>query len=293
MFKKTAIAAVILGLSSVANAGAYQAVCKPGDVNAPCTSTTWDFGADALVLQNTSNQVTPSEYKAKWGWGFGLQAGYHFAKSKDVNVNWEHFSKSTKNTDWMHDGSPFRGDLDSKLDVVNLDFAQTIQVDSDVSLRFYAGVQYAQFNDGVDITVGVAQNPGDPLTYLNASLNYRVKGWGPMVGLKTSYNMASGFGIFADGSLALLSGSGKTTNASTDFDLPWLDFDNDTINYNILHASIKMGGTYDYVMDQGMLTARVGWEVHEFVNGITDAAHHTRDATWQGVFFGLKWAGDM
>jgi len=100
MFKKTAIAALVLG-SGAASAAMYAPApapaCAAGNVTVPCERSAWDLGVDALYLRSEDNNgvgaVNANSFRAKYGWGFRLEGSYHFGTGNDATVNWAHYNK--------------------------------------------------------------------------------------------------------------------------------------------------------------------------------------------------------
>ena len=96
--KKTALAVIALG-STAAFAGTMGPVCSAVNVTVPCETCAWDFGGRALYLQSATfqpssqvsfyNKGATGSYgvNPQWGWGFQLEASYHYGTGNDMNLN--------------------------------------------------------------------------------------------------------------------------------------------------------------------------------------------------------------
>ena len=259
MFKKTAIAALVLGFSGAASAAMYAPApapaCAAGNVTVPCERSAWDLGVDALYMRADDSlgslgnlgSVTNLDYdRPSTGWGWALEGSYHFGTGNDFTVNWAHFDKKTTFSNGV--------DLTNKFDFVNAELAQHVDMGENVDVRLQMGVQYAMIEDVVSGT----------------SIKY--SGFGPRTGAKMTYDFGNGFGLYGDGNIALINGKVDNTN----------------IHSNALSTDAAIGVAYTHAMAQGDLTARVGWNVRK-LSGIT-AIGLTQ--SYSGLNLGLKWVGN-
>jgi hypothetical protein len=275
MFKKTMIAALVLGTCGVANAGMYQ-TCKAGNATVPCEGSAWDFGADALYLNtreatvNSTNLTVPTS--ADWGWGFRIEGSYHFGTGNDFNVNWAHFKKTTTaNLDFGQGDNVVSLDWENGFDIVNFEFGQHVDFGERWDVRMHMGVQYARVNDEISLN--------------NAFGSIKVEGWGPRAGARVAYDINNGFGVFGDASISVLTASNDFTPAQGNGAAA-------TVSRNALLtvSELDLGVKYSRTMEQGDLTLRVGWETHNFINA-QGRVGGTGNIGFDGIFFGAKWVG--
>lgn len=128
----------------------------------------------------------------------------------------------------------------------------------------------------------------DKIIYSVGRIKAKNSGVGPMIAMSLNYNMMSSFNLFLDTSLSYLStwSTFSTTGFTKDTPLP--PSTSKTVNREKLNSKVteigfdgKIGASYDYTMQEGQLSLRVGWEVLDF------------DHSWSGLFFGAKWLGNM
>jgi len=264
MFKKTAIAALVLG-SGAASAAMYAPApapaCAAGNVTVPCERNAWDLGVDALYLRSEDNQgsgANANPYHAKYGWGFRLEGSYHFGTGNDATVNWAHFNKKSDNV--------ARGlYLRSKFDVVNVEFGQAVDFGENVDVRFQGGVQWLTVHDQSYTAAGVLQN-----------VDGKYSAFGPRVGATAKYDFGNGFAAYVGGNSALVTGKMEMRTGS-----------NTSAYGTALSSDMGLGVAYTHSMAQGDLTARLGWNVMR--------VDHTRigaSQAWSGMNLGLKWVGN-
>ncbi len=260
MFKRPAIAALVLGFSGAASAAMYTPTCTPGQVTVPCEASAWDVGVDALYLRGedystgaAAGSSTATNNRLDYGWGVRFEGSYHFGTGNDVTLNWSHYDKrSTISV------GPVT--YTSKFDIVNLEFGQHVDAGEKVDMRFYGGLQWV---DITDLTTGT------PVT------NFITQAFGPRGGLTTTYNFGNGFAVYGDGSVAFLVGD-QNMNPNRTYS-------------TFLSGNANVGVAYTHAMAQGDLTARVGWGVTH-INPNTNALANGHG--WSGFNFGLKWVGN-
>jgi hypothetical protein len=259
MFKKTAIAALVLGMSSVASAAVIASSCAPGAVSVPCEAQAWDLGVDALYMRTEGGlNSAVADYRADRGWGYRLEGSYHWGTGNDVNLNWAHFKKTT-----AAGTTPISAAVQDKFDVVNVEFGQMINVSEAVSMRFHGGVQFLEISSDNRTAAIVAAGTG-----VNSA-----KGWGPRFGLDTTYAFGNGFAVFGNGAFtvqkvkATVAGVSGTHSTDTGHDT-------------------KLGVSYTHAMAQGDLSARLAWENTRYSGGTNNG-----DYGWTGMSVGLKWVG--
>jgi len=267
MFKKTAIAALVLGFSSAASAAMYAPApapaCAAGNVTVPCERSAWDLGVDALYLRSNDNQYSAdgftaanNNFRAKYGWGFRLEGSYHFGTGNDVTLNWAHYNKGS-GASVIATGGVLTRMFRSKFDIVNMEVGQQADFGENFDVRFQGGVQY--FN--------VVENGNGGGT---AGIMDTAKGFGPRGGMKVKYDFGNGFGVFGDANAALVVAKVDLTGAGRAY-------------ATVLSTDSALGMSYTHAMAQGDLTASLSWGVKQMNQGV---------GGWDGVSLGLKWVGN-
>ena len=314
--KKTAVAVLVLS-SSASFAGTMGSVCSAVNVTVPCESTAWHVGGQAIYLQptTTANALnytisapngTFSAVPKSWDWGFQLEGAYHYATGSDTNLNWYHLnntkSKSAQGP-FSYKGTPFAATatanitIDPQWDEVNLEFGQHIDVADMKSIRFHGGVQYARID-----STGSA-NLADPAlatnNYYSQALSYN--GFGPRVGMDFDYNWGNGVGIYARGAGSILAGTSKLTYTAIPTaagGIQTVTSISGSTTTIVPELESKLGIKYDYAMAQGDLTLDFGWLWINYFNAqpnLTPSTYSVASGDFglQGLYFGLKWMGNV
>ncbi|KTC64757.1 major outer membrane protein (plasmid) [Legionella adelaidensis] len=329
--KKTAVAVLALG-SSAAFAGTMGPVCTAGNVTVPCERNAWEFGIYALYLKAHYNNdfswvaattVAPAGLPSTTtfvdtdmdaGWGFRLEAAYHFLTGNDLNLNWTHFSHDSDETflvgadtvffDPLAGAGTYTFDADPRWDAVNLEFGQHVDFGEFKNIRFHGGVQYARIRTNTTITgvdtTGVA--------FLGSAYQTaRFNGFGPRAGADMSFDWGNGIGIYAKPAAAVLVGRTKFSGIDTLSTATGLSVygDRDTI---VPEVEAKLGITYTYAMAQGDLMLDAGWMWVNYFNALDGAATISvpvgattvtgsvpgeSDFGVSGPYIGLKWIGSV
>jgi hypothetical protein len=115
-----------------------------------------------------------------------------------------------------------------------------------------------------------------------------------------NYDWGNGLGIYANGAGAVLVGSAKGSYSS-DFvsgSTSSTGFSSNSQTVVAPELEAKLGLKYDYSMAQGDLTLDIGWMWVNYFNVqssqlSTGSDIVTSDFGLQGLFFGLKWLGDV
>jgi len=260
MFKKTAIAALVLGFTGAASAAMYAPApapsCAAGNVTVPCERSAWDLGVDALYMRSEDNALlNTAGFRANYGLGFRLEGSYHFGTGNDVSLNWAHGKKTTDETI-----NTVALSLTNTLDVVNFELGQVVNFGESVSMRFNGGVQYITVKD---------TGSSDAVAF-----DIKGTGFGPRLGMMTQYDFGNGFGVYGDLDAALLVTKITDITSTTD------------AHGTALSTSSNIGMTYTHSMAQGDLTTRLAWGVRQ-VNMASAAG-----AGWDGFTLGMKWVGN-
>lgn len=297
--KKAALAALIWGCGSC-NAGAIGDFCQQGSVTVPCKKTAWDAAIYALYLHPTIN-IPLGYYGSRrennhaffnpWGndrgWGFNLQAAYHFNFGNDVHVDWTHFSVKQPADLILSFPATHYSHVSAKewWDSVNVEFGQTANFGENKTIRFHGGMQYFNFKEGLSRSNWL-NNPG---AYSGGVAVFR--GFGPRTGLDMSYDWVNGFKIYANTAGGFVVGKSKVD--------VWMTFDNSTIagaiNLVVPEVDLKLGAKYQHAMARGLLSIDSGWMFINYYNAIHSFGAVLAGQTninFNGPYIGFKWMSD-
>ncbi len=326
IFKKSAIAIAILGLTSSAYAG---------------TVTGAFIGIDGLDLQPRTGDldfltVAPGSTVASfntyainpsYSWDFRLWAGLNFCGNNDLTVSWIRFHTSdhndfgtpidivpsdilTSRPRWLNEGAwaEIYSSVNFNLDEVSAIFAHTLNL-GPWALRLGGGAEWARLdsdhftraNDSGDTTVGYTDHS-------------HLHGVGPRIEFDMTYRMPYGIGAFAKTNLALLIASRETKLESFNVnDGLEPDFNFSTRHPIIPKAGIKLGLCWSYLWGMGgegvspnasTVTLEGGWMAETYIHAVERSAGfdnptlgsgltsnvetRTSDYGFQGLFLGVK-----
>lgn len=293
--------------SCFTTAGTIGGLCEGENVHVPCEARAWDFGAAALYLKpSVSNSGQPGAYvttspgrrhiisfNQDWGWGFKLDAGYHFLKGNDINLNWSHFNNSSSNQVTgaiAPNGLSWEALVKSSptWNAVNLEWGQKMDLDPSRTLRFHGGLGYAQINTEVK-----SMRSGLILRERQSRYN----GVGPRVGFDANYFLTPSWNMYAKAAGALFVGHEGFTD--------YINFA--SITYDLSSTSIvpeieaKLGFQYDYALStKNHLLFDLGWmfvnyfdaEVYEHPLGPNYIIKNANFGL-QGLTLELKWKGSL
>jgi len=327
--KKTALAVIALG-STAAFAGTMGPVCSAVNVTVPCENTAWDLGGRALYLQPSSNAglLGTTTYTAsngtaatigtnpQWAWGFQLEGSYHFSTGNDFNLNWYHFRGSnSKNfvgpvtvTNLGIDSGNFDSATVNSLDVtgnsswdqVNMEFGQHVDFGENKFARFHGGMNFSRvgynstFNSSLTLDPAGTAATATQYTLSNKSSSV-YNGFGPRVGTDLNYDWGNGLSVYADGALSVLAGTSK---ASTDAaNIVTATKYTGTVARSASNVvgelDAKLGAMYTYAMAQGDLSLDIGWVFADYISALKDTSDADSSFGIQGLYFGLKWVGNV
>ena len=307
----------ILALMCIINAqnllaGTMGPVCTEENSTIPCKQSSWQIGADALLLQPSlgeftlplflkkvsSNVYQYESFNPSYGWGFKLEGAYHFNTGNDLNINWyqlNHGNHFTTTNGLIYNSTITSLNASSTVDVgwnaVNVELGQLVKYGESKSIRFHGGVGYVRILENM-LSVGTDANAGivNAVNKNNGSYN----GFGPRVGADLHYNWQHGLGLYANTAVALFVGNKGFTdipdvNASSTF--------SGAITSIVPELEAKLGGKYTHATSYGDLTFDLGWmwinyfNAHMYQNQDNNVVEDNFGL--QGLFFGMKWLGNI
>jgi len=285
--------------------------------------------ATFTVPSNATNARTYSTYTTgsnpKWNWGFQLEGSYHFSTGNDFNLNWYHFRGSNNfdlaapvtvaNAAFVSGGgleassltvNDFVGTANSAWDQVNMEFGQHVDFGENKFARFHGGMNFSRVNASGSASLTDSYTLlGNTNVFSNsrsttASTVYN--GFGPRVGMDLNYDWGNGLSVYADGALSVLAGSTKssksnysvyTSPSSAVAGNPYQGTVSTSANNVVGELDGKLGAMYTYAMAQGDLSLDVGWVFANYMNALSDIDGKEADFGIQGLYFGLKWVGNV
>ncbi len=336
--KKTALAVIALG-STAAFAGTMGPVCSAVNVTVPCENTAWDIGGRALYLQPTvsalggsssivsaNNSGTVSrDGNPGYGWGFQLEASYHYSTGNDFDVNWYHFrnGKQAQNLNTVTLGT-LTGNLlasyntfynvtetygylsnSTAWDQVNMEFGQHVDFGENKFGRLHAGMNYSRVgNNNTAQAIGTyATTAGGAATYYNEiqERSSVYNGFGPRVGMDLGYDWGNGLSVYGNGALSVLAGTTKSSSHPVIYNTAgqptantWYSYSNARV---VPELDAKLGFMYTYAMAQGDLSFDIGWLWASYMGALSSAdsnlGNNNTNFGVQGLYFGMKWVGNV
>jgi len=268
----------------------------------------------------TSGTLSFSDLQPDWAWGFLIGGNYYFGTGSDIGLNWTHLSKDSSATAVGTDvfglfiqdeliggsGEPLNSDVDNvatdvdnKYDAVNFEFGQHVNYGEHVDARFHAGLQYARLKQDITQT-GWNSGLGTAVTD-STSIESKFDGIGPRAGVDTSYDFGNGVSLVGDTAFGLLIGDQKFTRTETFADgagnASSIVGTAKTDNAIVPEAEAKLGVRYTHPLAQGDLSAEAGYQVVNYWDALTstdtDTSLVTDNFGYNGVYFGLKWLGNV
>ncbi len=280
---------------------------------------------DFPFFLNTKQDV--ENVNPHYNFGFRVGLGYTFPDSgNDVQLSWTHFDHSTTDNVGTDPGDVLRTGLGvplfnffdpdvitsnvgaqstvkSRLDSIDLDVGQYVNLGTRLQTRFFGGLRFASVRQNVTNQYGAdwffTDAPGDSFAYGEKDeYNSKFNGVGPRFGVDTSYHISDCFGIAGHVAGALLIGEVKTntsnnvfvSHSETDVEPPFtheFDFDNDVTVDNswrvvpVLDA--KVGFNYTFLFDnKSNLTVELGWQATEYFDAVDQVKGNIADEPFEG-----------
>lgn len=295
-------------------------------------ATTSIYSASGNIFNDLSvaGTSTVNNVDQDWNFGFRVGLGYTFEDSgNDVRLAWTHFNHTSSDSVTApdnsvlttHFGFPFIAEfpdfipfflfggadwdnvtasssVKTRLDSVDLDVGQYLDVGTRLRLRMFAGLRAARVtSDQTNTYVGSSDDVfieefgqleiDRTLTNVE-QMNSKFSGIGPRIGVDSSYHLGNCFGLVAHAAFALLVGETDTeTNAnlasvltSTLTSSTFVDTDTDTFTITadgnsddstrvvpVLDA--KLGLDYSYIFaNESVLSIEAGYQVTQYIDAV-------------------------
>lgn len=258
---------------------------------------------------NTMTNMTP-----KWSWGFQIEGAYLFGSGSDIDVNWYHLHNSTSG--YFPNNSLFSGNAPAlyagsiqvapKWDAVHVELGQHIDFDNTKMMRLHAGVEFARVQTIFTNYPQLSLNRG-PLFITIDNISYN--GFGPRFGIDFTDTMGYGLGVYAKSAASLLVGTAKqNVSGYQNLVFPQSFSTGNYVQSNksvvIPELEAKLGLNYDYTLTQGILGFDVGYLWISYLNalvsqtgsglaGSASSSSNTANFDLNGLYFGLKWVGQV
>lgn len=278
-------------------------------VDSAAVSGLFDAGPLSIATAQQVNSNDPG-----YDFGFRVGLGYVFANSgNDIQLNWTHFDNSYDSTTvggpnsvlLTQSGIPlvnlaFLGiptplttatsNLDVKMDAVDLDVGQYVNVGTRLQMRFFGGLRAARVEQNITNSYGavydianVSNNALNTASYSESDVsNSKFTGIGPRFGVDSSYHVWDCFGIVAHVAASLLVGQvDTTTNGSATISIdpnPSADIlpvslsggtnvDNQNRVVPVLDAKLGLDYTFEF-QNRSSLSIEAGWQVTQYIDAV-------------------------
>lgn len=292
--------------------------CRDARNPVNCMLGNWGFGGQALFLRPdytnynyigthpivtaTSNEQSFIRKDFEYQFGFKLETFSQITDAMDLNLNWYHYNVETRQnlppaTNVF--GNTFGGNVIARLhpewDAVNLELGNYIDLNPATLLRWHMGLQYTdiklqQITAGSARVIGNTQNRTDNSSY---------KGGGVRAGLDALYHIKDSVGVYSNLGAALLTGTQRFNRISnlTTAGPTARTSDNGASTATVEELEAKLGFNVRSHQSTGDLLFDIGWMWVNYFNAIQFANANGRtdvsNFTEQGLYFGLKWDGDI
>lgn len=314
---KGTIVIVIFLYHSALFAGTMGAACVTSNIANPCVENAWRFSAKALYLQTTydtdhsdNGTYTNGQHSilvdrpTPWAWGFYVDGAYHFGTANDATIEWYHYNQKTTQTfladGWVpgHPNTPATiiGSFNPEWDAVNMMLGQSLVLTDRTQLRLSGGAQYVRLKGSDLYLSGVVGGPID--TQSSGSVSYN--GFGARIGLDLWFNLGSGFKIYDKAAASILVGTNKFNDAFGAFGGPVTATDYEGRTAVVPEGDMMLGVMYTKAFSSGEWSLDAGYMWVNYQKNLTGvegpykvSALSTNDLSLNGVYFGLKWLGNM
>ncbi len=284
MTKRITLALAMIGLSSVALAGApgNNMVAPTGTpVIAPDSTGTWSFGIEALYMESNTNfqyagqtvgtleeggevEFNNESASNNWNWGGEVDVSYMFpGSSRDISASYTYLNQDgNDSTNGVFLAGPLgvgagtlafptneaEADMDQTLNAATLTFGQLLTIGDRVSLHPFGGIQFAS----IDTDNKAHYENEDAVTGVETQTGSfkqesDFQGAGPRAGIDAAVHLGSGFSIVGTFAGALLVGNMDSEFETSDLSTlgtTTIENDNDSYTAVVPELDAKLGLDY-------------------------------------------------
>ncbi|NNM59718.1 MAG: hypothetical protein HKM04_07870 [Legionellales bacterium] len=309
MTKRITLALAMIGLSSIAFAGApgNNMVAPTGTpVIAPDSTGTWSFGLEALYMESNTNfqyatvdgglnddgefQFDNESASNNWNWGGEVDVSYMFpGSSRDISASYTYLNQdgndsvSAPDVDGILDiaGADSLGtneaeaDVDQTLNAATLTFGQLLTIGDRVSLHPFGGVQFADIDTTNKATYENDNEVTDVETVTGIYKEHsEFTGAGPRAGIDAAVHFGNNFSIVGTFAGALLVGNMQSDFNAAEVGFIPDDIDNDSYTAVVPEFDAKLGLDYMYAFNPNTsMNIQVGYEVVNYFNAESNDFH--------------------
>jgi hypothetical protein len=285
-------------------------------------------GPVTLATAQQVNSVDPG-----YDWGFRVGLGYVFANSgNDIQLNWTHFDNSYDSTTFGNPGTLITAagiplipldftlggvsvatngisatsNLDVKMDAVDLDVGQYVNVGTRLQMRFFGGLRAARVEQNItnnyasSYDVTVVSGGTAPTTVFDGTASYnetdvsnsKFTGIGPRFGVDSSYHVWDCFGIVAHVAASLLIGEVDTDTTGTSvinvnpnpltsvFPITTssaTNVDDQNRIVPVLDAKLGIDYTWEF-QNRSSLSIEAGWQATQYIDAVDSYQNNVGNA---------------
>lgn len=278
----------------------------------------WGWG---FQIEGSYHYGTGNDFDVNW---------YHFNNATSANYNGsvQNIDIDALTVNTIFDSASINPSIHPEWDQVNFEFGQHVDFSDYAKARFHAGAEYARVNANGVVNAGwVDQNDvlAPTTTYgvlYQQTWSSTYNGGGPRAGLDLMYNFGNGVNVYGKAAASVLVGNvswngGRAVNINT-YAEQFLDGCWSGSQTRVVpELEGKLGANYTWAMSYGDITFDVGYmwlnyfnvlqgrlldpvaEVSSGVNGGTLVEPYKTDKlgisdfAMNGVYFGLKWLGNV
>ena len=276
-----------------------------------CADHVWQFGGHAIYAE-----LSPASFEFEqnldlsanlpWSWGFAVDGSYKYGGGDDISMNWYHYRSQTTNQlqvpqdhiNWTTQDLYTNFSINNAKtvaspawDQVNFEIGKTIQLRQMDKWRLHGGLNFSHLAYGGNLSLeGQFQSLNQAPTNFSQwqRLDASYNGLGLRSGFLLAHDFQNHFRVFADAAVSLLGGREKISKLINSEAYNGIV---DTSQMRIVSEfDARVGTQYDYHLPEGLLSAEISWLWLNYMNVFS---HEANNFGLQGLYFGLKWSGDI
>jgi len=301
-FKKTAISIVVLGMTSIAFAGATHRHTKVS----PIQTNGYFIGVEGLDLRamngdldfyatvsNSSYHVHNISMDHDWGWR--LFGGLTFGDNDDLTLSWFRLRSSSSEGSSSDTALRVRfigsgaEDVSAKatfdIDEGSVVLGHTIHLNNPWSVRLAGGLTFARVDS--DLRINSTLNNSNTVSLQPGIIDFsqvsksRMRGWGPRTEVDVIYNINQNLALFAKTNASLLVAHRDVSFDSFEFitfEDNEIDFEYDFPGRNVVVPKLGMRLGVSYILGFGQaggegvaassFALSAGWQVESYIHAI-------------------------